>query len=232
MQQTFHLRHLTVARLAADRVLAHDDAPERGMTTEEPGIHGDAVLLDAIEVVGERLPVPRHTLLQCRQRDAFDPRHQARQVVDVLVAAGREREPAVPAEHGRDAVQRRRARSRVPEQLRVVVRVQVDESRRDDEAVGVDRARRGVVDIADLDDASAHDRDVGAPRRGARPVHHGAVLDEEVESHGSRSSSGTGWRKSLDAFSHVTLRMSASETSTRPSAASSCVSGHVESACG
>ena len=46
------------------------------------------------------------------------------------------------------------------------------------------------------------------------------------------SFSGTGWRKSLDAFSHVTLRMSASETPSRPSAARSWVSGHVESACG
>ena len=63
------------------------------------------------------------------------------EIVDVLVAAGREREPAVAAEHRRHAVHRRRARGRVPQQLRVVVRVQVDEAR----ARRRDRRRRSCA---------------------------------------------------------------------------------------
>ena len=106
MEEACHLRQLIVARLVADRVVAHHDAPERGMTAEEPGIDRDAALVDPIEVVAERLPVPGHALLQRGQRDALDARHQPREVVDVLVGCRREREPAVAAEHRRDAVHR------------------------------------------------------------------------------------------------------------------------------
>ncbi len=232
VEEAFHLPQLRVAGLVAHGVVAHHDAPQRRMTAEESRIHRDASLVDPIQVVGERLPVPRHALLQRGQRDTFDARHQAREVVHVLVAAGREREAAVAAEHRRDAVQWRGTRRRIPEQLRVVVRVEVDESGRHHQAIGVERAGCNLIDVADLHDASVGDRDVGSAPRCTRAVHDGAVLDEEIDAHGTWSSSGTGWRKSLDAFSHVTLRMSASETCSRPPAARSCVSGHVESACG
>ncbi len=193
MQEPLHLRELRVGRLVPNRVVAHHDMPDRGVTAEEAGIHRDPPLLDTIEVVAEALPVPRHALLQRGQRDAFDPRHQPRQVVDVFVAAGREREAAVAAEHRRDTMQRRRAGSRIPEQLGVVVRVQVDESGRDDEAIGVDRARRRIVDVADLDNAAVANRDVGPARLRTGAVDDGAVPDDDVDiAHGMRSSSGTG----------------------------------------
>ncbi len=54
----------------------------------------------------------------------------------------REREAAVAADDARDAVDVARRRRRVPEELRVVVGVRVDEARGDDEPVGVDRPRR------------------------------------------------------------------------------------------
>ena len=100
-------------------------------------------------------------------RHALDPGEHAHQVVAVLGAERRDREAAVAADHRRDAVQRRRAQRRVPEHLRVVVRVDVDEAGRDDLAVGVDRARRGLVDVADRDDASVADADVAAAAPGA-----------------------------------------------------------------
>ena len=58
----------------------------------------------------------------------------------------------------------------------------VDESGRDEQAVGVD-ALAGVarVDPADLDDASVRDRDVGRARGRARPVDDGAAGDDEIE---------------------------------------------------
>ena len=134
----------------------------------KPAFTAVPLRLDPLEVVAERLPVPRQALLQRRERDALDPGHQPGEVVDVLVGGGREREAAVAAEHGGDAVHRRRARGRVPQQLRVVVRVQVDEAGRDHEIGRVDRARRALVDVADLDDAAVADADVGALRRRRR----------------------------------------------------------------
>ena len=63
----------------------------------------------------------------------------------------------------------RRRQRRVPQDLRVVVRVDVDEPRRDDAARRVDLARRGHA-VADLDDPAVGDTDVGAPRRRPGPV--------------------------------------------------------------
>ena len=56
-------------------------------------------------------------------------------------------EAAVAADHRGDAVQRRRREVAVPEHLRVVVRVHVDETRRDELAGRIDRPRRGIGDL-------------------------------------------------------------------------------------
>ena len=198
VQQALHLNDLLVGGGLADRVGAHHDAPERRVPGEEAGVDRGAARLDPLEVVAERLPVPRQALLQRRERDALDPGHQPRQIVDVLVGGGREREPAVAAEHGGDAVHRRRARRRVPQQLRVVVRVEVDEAGRDHEVGRVDRARRALVDVADLDDPAVADAR-RRPRRDAPPVPSTTVpplifrssISAPLES-GSCSSAGTG----------------------------------------
>ena len=58
----------------------------------------------------------------------------------VLGAGRRDREAAVAGDDGGDAVEARRRERRVPEHLRVVVRVDVDEPGRDDVAAGVEHA--------------------------------------------------------------------------------------------
>ena len=75
------------------------------------------------------------------ERHALDAREHAHQVVARPGRERRDREAAVAADHGRDAVERARRERRVPEGLRVVVGVDVDEAGRDDEARGVDRLR-------------------------------------------------------------------------------------------
>ena len=80
----------------------------------------------------KRPPVPRHALGERGERHALDPGQHAHEVVAVLGPERRDREAAVAADHGRHAVQRRRRQRRVPEHLRVVVRVDVDEAGRDD----------------------------------------------------------------------------------------------------
>ena len=64
---------------------------------------------------------------------------------------GCQREAAVAAEHRGDAVLHRRARGRVPEQLRVVVGVQVDEARRQRLPLGVNGFRGRLIDVTDRD---------------------------------------------------------------------------------
>ena len=70
---------------------------------------------------------------------------------EVVGLRRREREAAVAGEERGDAVPRRGRRGRIPVELRVVVRVDVDEAGRDREPVGVDtsRARRRRCDRRD-----------------------------------------------------------------------------------
>ena len=124
-------------------------------------------------------------------------RHHPAQVVGVAVVQRREREPAVAADHGGDAVHARRARGGVPEELRVVVRVRVDEPGRDHEA-GRRRSRRWRRSsiVADGDDAPVGDPDVGDHARAPGAVDHGRALDDLVEHWVPRSPAATAAKKS------------------------------------
>ena len=141
LEQAGHRGELVGRRLVADRVAAHHVAPERAVADQETDVQADPVV-DRVEVVAERAPRPRHAVLERGERHALDLRHHPAEVVGVLGVDGREREAAVARDHARHAVQVRRRRGRVPEELRVVVRVRVDEAGGDDEPVGVDRLSR------------------------------------------------------------------------------------------
>jgi hypothetical protein len=81
----------------------------------------------------------------------------------------------------------RAAAQRIPGDLRVHVGVAVDESRRHDQAVGVERAPCRTGDSADFDDAAVLDANVGAKARFAGAVDQRAATNEKVEGHYSRS---------------------------------------------
>ena len=73
---------------------------------------------------------------------------------------------------------------RIPEDLRVHVGVAVDEARRHDVALGVERLLRAAAEAADLGDLAVLDADVAAKARQSRTVDDHAVLDDEIECHG------------------------------------------------
>ena len=82
--------------------------------TRKPAL-GASVPSMLVEVLAEAAPVPRHAFGERGERHALDPRQHAHQVVAVLGLERRDREAAVAADHGRDAVQRRRRERGVPE---------------------------------------------------------------------------------------------------------------------
>src|SRR5438874_137595 len=79
-----------------------------------------------------------------------------------LLARRRDREAAVAGNDRGDTVEARRCERRVPEHLRVVVRVDVDEPGRDDTVAGVEDAVSVEV-RRDLGDPPVGDPDIGAP---------------------------------------------------------------------
>ena len=167
-----HLGDLLGRGLAADGVGAHHVAADRAVTDEEAGVHRDPAL-EAVEELAEGLPLPVDAVLERGERHALDPGHHPAQVVGVAVVQRREREAAVAADHGGDAVHARRARGGVPHELRVVVRVRVDEAGCDarGRSPSITTAASSSI-VPDRDDAAVGDADVGDHAR--RP---GAVDD-------------------------------------------------------
>ena len=151
------------------------------MPHEEPSVHRDATV-EALEVLPEALPVPVDPGFERDERHALHLRHHPTRVVGVARLQRGQREPAVAAEHRGHSVERRRCRVAIPVQLRVVVRVDVDEPGRDDEPRGVEGLRGQLArELADPDDAAVLHGDVGAPRRRAQAVDDESAGDEVIE---------------------------------------------------
>ena len=85
----------------------------------------------AVEVLGKGLELPRDARHQRRGVHVLDVLERADDHLVMFGTCRRDREAAVAGDDGGDAVVRRRAERRIPEDLRVVVRVDVDETRRD-----------------------------------------------------------------------------------------------------
>ena len=124
-----------------------------------------SVAVELAEVLAERLPVPRHPLCETVGGHALHPRQHVQQIRRRLLRQRRDAEPAVAAEDGRDAVVARRAERAVPEHLRVVVRVHVDEAGRYDVPRCIDRLTRSFADAADGGDAAILDAEVADEAR-------------------------------------------------------------------
>ena len=122
--------------------------------------------LDGVEVLGKRLEVPRDPGLERRDVHVLDVLERVGEQVAVLGAARCDAEAAVARDHRGDAVPRRRRERRIPEDLRVVVRVDVDEPRGHDVAARVEllAAVEAHTDLADhaVGDADVVD-DAGSP---------------------------------------------------------------------
>ncbi len=133
--------------------------------------------VEGVEVLGEGLPPPFDAFGQRRARDVLDPLHQPDQPV-VSVGPGRgEPDAAVAGDDGGDPVPAARGQHLVPGGLAVVVGVDVDPARGDQQPVGVDGpGRRLAGGGADAGDRAPVDGDVGGAGRCAGAVDDGSAL--------------------------------------------------------
>ena len=119
--------------------------------------------IDAIEILGKAGPVPWHPLLHRRERDRLDARHAQHRALPHLGCDGREAEAAIADDYRGNAVPARECAIGVPEKLRVVMGMQVDESGRDMKSLGVDDPSGiGRWDMTDGGDYAVTDGDVAA----------------------------------------------------------------------
>ena len=126
--------------LVPGAAVAHDVGAHRAVGDLRAHVHGPLPSTQGVEVLGEALPLPPHPLGQRGAGDVLDPLHETDQPV-VAVGAGRgEAHAAVAGDDGGDPVPAAGGEDLVPRGLAVVVGVDVDPARRDQQPFGVDGA--------------------------------------------------------------------------------------------
>jgi hypothetical protein len=149
----------------ARRIAGHVE-PHRDVADVATRVDALRQPVDGVQVVAVGLPVPGKTFEDAGGGDVLHGLHRGGEHLG-LSRADRGEGHAAVAHHDRgDAVPARRRHRRIPADLRVEVRVQVDEPGRHQATSGVDhRSCAAGIDLADHGDPVAVDRDIGEPSR-------------------------------------------------------------------
>ena len=133
-----HFRDFGGGGRAPGRLFAHHVGAHRRVADEAGDVQRHALALEHGEEFRDGLEVPAHAGAQHFDRHAFDLGEVLQDQVAVGGAAGRDGEAAVADDGGGDAERRRGRGERIPGELRVVVRVVVDDAGHQRQAVGVE----------------------------------------------------------------------------------------------
>ena len=177
-------------RSLVGRVAQHEE-PQRGVPDIRREVQTGAAPFDRRQVFGERGEVPRDAGRERCDIHVFDVLERAGDEIVMFWSRRRDREPTVAGHHSGDAVVARRRQPRIPEHLRVVMGVNVDEPRRHDLTRRVDHVAPIEID-PDLGDAAVGDRHLGSPSGLAGAIHERAAFDDQICAHAALP-----WRKSI-----------------------------------
>jgi endonuclease/exonuclease/phosphatase family metal-dependent hydrolase len=167
-------------RVPIGAALAHDVDAQRAVRHLGSEIDVVRPRFERVEELREGLPIPGQAFREHHPGNVLDPFHELHEPVVVVGPAGREAHAAVAHDRRRDPVPGGRREPRVPGGLAVVVRMDVDEARRDQQAAGVDLLSSGRVHRADCDDHAVGDGDVGHARRSAAAVDHRTAAKYQI----------------------------------------------------
>ncbi len=174
-----HCVDLVVGRFPLLARVAHDVAAHRAVADVERGVDADATV-ERAQVLGERLEAVERDAGERGRIHSLDASEQLDQPVAVARPQRRDGEPAVAGDDRGDAVEAARRRVRLEGELRVVVRVRIDDPGGHHAPVRVDLAGATSVDEPDLGDPSPGHGHVGSPPREPRAVDDDAVADHQV----------------------------------------------------
>jgi hypothetical protein len=150
------------------------------MADERGDVRHQAAALEHAQVLRVGLELPRHAGPQRVERHALHVRQVAQGEVAVGRAARRDGEAAVADHDARHAERDRRRRKRVPDELRVEVRVEIDDARGERAPLRVHPGVPAADVTADRRDAAVRDRQAAVPRRRAGPVDQQGVVDDQI----------------------------------------------------
>jgi hypothetical protein len=183
------MRHgpdLVLGRLFGEGSLAHHVGAQGAVADIARVVDALGQAVQHVEEFGEGFPAPLDAGLHGGAADVLGPFEVAEHHVGFALAAWRQGESAIAHDHAGHALKAGAGADRIPEDLRVHVGVHVDEARRHDMALGVQRlGRRRAVEAADLGDLAILHADIAAITWQSGPIDDHAVLDDEVECHGS-----------------------------------------------
>src|SRR5882724_551581 len=184
-QLGFHGAEIVLGRRLLEGALAHDIGAQRGVAKVARVVDAFGEPVDGVEELGEGLPLPLDARFHRLQRDVLRALEIADHEVPVFLGAGREGEAAIAHDHGGDAVPAGAGPERIPEHLGVHVGVAVHEAGGDHLTFGVEDLAGGFAYATNGRDAPAAHAHVGPVAWPTGPVHHPAVLDQEVIGHGT-----------------------------------------------
>ena len=177
-----HVRHLLRRRLLEPGgALAHHEHAQCAVRQLGAEIHVARPRLQRIEILAERFPRPVQALVERRAGNILDAFHQLDQALAVLELDRREAHAAIAHHRRGDAMPARRLQVRIPGRLAVIVGVDVDEARRDQQALGVDLLGGAAGHLADGGDLAVLHGDVGLVQGSAGAVGQSAAAHDQIE---------------------------------------------------
>ena len=180
-----HLGDLAFVGRPFHGFLAHHVQPRRRMPDERADVDRRAAFFDRVEVLLEGLerPFVAQPRLQRVEAHPFDFLERAHDESAMLGARRRDAEAAIAHHHRGHAVPWRYGHHAVPQDLRIVVRVDIDEAGGDHAAARLDRRGRLAGSLAHGGDFAVLDRDVAVARWGPGAVDYRTARDLEVVVH-------------------------------------------------
>ena len=166
--------------LQPGRPLAHHVEAQRAVGKLCAQVDVVRAPLDRVEILAEALPGPVDPLVEHRSGNVLDPFHQRDEPWVGIGAYRREADAAVAHDRGGHAVPARRRHPFVPRRLSVVMRMDVDEARGDQQPDGVDLLFAPAGDRAHGGDQSAVHRHVSPAGLAAAAVGHQPAAHHQV----------------------------------------------------
>jgi hypothetical protein len=180
-----HPRNFRLGGGPLHRVLAHHIQPHRRMSDQRAVVDRGAAFFQRVEILRKRFewPVVAQTALQRRQAHPLDFFQRAHDQPAMLGMGWRHAKAAIAEHHRGDAMPRRNRQHPVPQNLGVVMSMDIDEARRHGQAAGVDRAGRVPANLAQGRDFTRLDSYVACNTGLARAVDYGSAADFQIVVH-------------------------------------------------
>jgi len=164
LELALHRHDFVIGRAALVGVVAHDVHAQRAVAEQRCEVDAE-IATPRVDPFGEGLPTPLDADIEEHLWELFDLAEHARHACPLIRTQRCERKRAVAGDNSADAVLDHRRRERIPTELRVEVRVNVDEAGRHDASGGVDHTVGVSIDTTDTDDVPIVHADVRAKWR-------------------------------------------------------------------